>query len=143
MLPLGWAQRRTGFTLIELLCVMAIIGVLAGLLLGPAARILGNARAMQWGDRAQHQTAQIREQLHKVLAGQKEFDRLTLETLTAANWISSEQVRFLKDSRVKFTPFTGTDPDALKVIEVQIKAGFLTGREVLVVTKFDLTKPDI
>lgn len=121
---------------------MAIIAVLAGLLLGPAARILGNARAMQWADRATHETAQIQVQLHKVLAGQKGFQRLNIEGLAAANWITASQARFLRDSRVKFTPFAGPDPDTLPVIEVQIKAGFLTSAEVLVVTKADLTKPE-
>lgn len=38
---------RAGLTLIELLCVIAIIMVLAGLLLGPASRVLRRVCADQ------------------------------------------------------------------------------------------------
>lgn len=133
---------RSGFTLIELLCVMAIIAILAGLLLGPAARILGRARAMQWGEHAQVQTQAIEQHLRKVLGGRKDFPRLTLEALESTGWITSSQARFLRDPRVKFTPFAGEDDESLPVIVVQIKAGFLTSSEVLTLTKGELTKPD-
>lgn len=143
VLPVAWRRRMPAFTLIELLCVMAIIAILAGLLLGPAGRILGRARAMQWADHASAQTEAIRSQLHKILGGQKEFAQLSLGTLESTGWISAAQSRFLRDRRVHFTPFAGSDPDTLPVIVVEIKPGFLTSEGAITVTKGELTaSPD-
>lgn len=129
-----------GVTLIELLCVMAIIAVLATLLLGPAGRALGKARAMQWNNRAEALTGEITDRLRKVFAGQKEFRRVALEDLERDGVLLASQVRFLRDPRVTFTPFAGSDPDEFPVITVRLKPGFLEPGGTLSVVKGELTR---
>ncbi len=131
--------RPAGVTLIELLCVMAIIAVLATMLLGPAGRALGKARALQWNNRAEALTGEISDRLRAVFAGQKEFRRVTLAELERDGVIFKSQAGFLRDSRVTFTPFAGNDPDDLVVIVVRLKPGFLGGGGILTVSKDDVT----
>lgn len=129
-----------GVTLIELLCALAIIAVLATLLLGPAGRALGKARAMQWNNRAEVLTGEITDRLRTVFAGQKEFRRVNLTDLERDGVLLGSQVRFLRDPRVTFNPFAGTDPDELPVIQVRLKPGFLDSGGSLVVDKGELTR---
>lgn len=132
--PLG------GVTLIELLCALAIIAVLATLLLGPASRALGKARAMQWNDRAHALTAEITDRLHQVFVGQKEFKRVTLADLEKDGLLTAAQAKFPRDDRVRFTPFAGSDPDELTVIQVAFKPAFLDPGGIVQVTKGELTR---
>ncbi len=134
-------RLRAGVTLIEMLCVVAIIGVLAALLLGPAGRVLGKARAMQWADQAERATEEIRQRLHPVFASQTDFPTMTLEKLETSQLLTPSQLLFLRDRRVKFTPFAGKDPDTLPVVAAELKAGFLTSAGTVVLTKGELTEP--
>ena len=129
-----------GVTLIELLCALAIIAVLATLLLGPAGRALGKARALQWNDRAHALTGEITDRLYGVFVGQKEFQRVTLADLERDGLVTTAQARFLRDDRVRFTPFAGSDPDDLPVIQVTFKPAFLDPGGTVQVTKGDLTR---
>jgi prepilin-type N-terminal cleavage/methylation domain-containing protein len=129
-----------GVTLIELLCAVAIIAVLATLLLGPAGRALGKARAMQWNDRAHSLTSEITDRLYGVFVGQKEFPRVTLADLEKDGLVTAAQAKFLRDDRVRFTPFAGSDPDDLPVIQVTFKPAFLDPGGTVQVTKGDLTR---
>ena len=134
-------RPAAGVTLIEMLCVFGIIGVLATLLLGPASRVLGNARAMQWADQAEHAMNDIRYRLHLVYAGQTDFPAMTLERLESSQLLTSQQLRFLRDRRVHYVPFAGSDPDGKPVILAELKAGFLTAAGTITVTKGELTEP--
>lgn len=128
-----------GVTLIELLCAMAIMAALATLLLGPASRILGKARAMQWADKAQFTTTEITVRLNQLFAGQKEFNTVTLENLEADHLLTTAQIRFLRDKRVQFHAFSGKDADGMVVIDVTLKPGFLTDGGSIRVTKGEIT----
>lgn len=139
MIRLPRRPPSRGVTLIELLCAMAIVAVLATLLLGPASKALGKARAMQWADKAGFMTGEITVRLNQIFAGQKEFTRVTLEKLAADNLLTESQVRFLRDQRVRFTPFAGNDPDSLAVIHVTLKPGFLTDGGAITVSKGEIT----
>lgn len=139
MIRLPRRPGSQGVTLIELLCAMAIVAVLATLLLGPASRALGNARAMQWADKAGFMTGEITARLNRVFAGQKEFSRVTLEKLEKDNLLTASQIRFLRDKRVQFYPFAGSDADGTVVIDVALKRGFLTDGGSITVTKGEIT----
>jgi prepilin-type N-terminal cleavage/methylation domain-containing protein len=132
---------RRGFSLIELLCVMAIITVLAGLVLGPASRALRKVRAEKWADDAEVQVQTTVRQLRTHFQGKQTFPRVTLQHLETNGLVGPVQLDFLKDRRVTFIPFAGSDPDEQVVIRVQLEKGFLTDGGVLIETKSRITKP--
>lgn len=134
-------DTQAGFTLIELLCVIAIIMVLAALLLGAASRILQKVRADQWAEEAGVQVGMIIKKLQTPYQGKRTFPLVTLADLESKGTLNRAQIRFLKDSRVTFTPFSGTDPDDKIVVSVQFDAGFWGGGGVLTATKGEITKP--
>ncbi len=138
----GCSRRQAaGFTLIELLCVMTIIAILASLLLGPVNRALHRARAMRWAQGAELLLESTVQELHRHFQGQQDFPPVTLTFLETSGLLEPRLIGFLKDRRVTYTPFAGTDPDDLVVIRVRIEAGFLTERGSLTATKGRITKP--
>lgn len=132
-----------GFTLLELLCVMAIITVLASLLLGPACRVLQRVRADQWSEDASTLLRSTVSQLNQHFQGERQFPLVTLERIEAKRLFGPTELRFLKDRRVTFIPFDGSDPDDKIVIRVQLRSGFLTDGGQLTESKEAITRmPD-
>jgi prepilin-type N-terminal cleavage/methylation domain-containing protein len=131
---------RRGFTLIEMLCVIGIIAVLMGLLFGPLGRVMKKATAMQWAQDSQVQLDRITTRLQSRFQGKTNFPIVTLELMESQAWFEPPQLQLLKDRRVTFTPFAGSDPNGKIIIQVKIEAGFLTDADVLTVTKEDITK---
>lgn len=134
-------RGQAGFTLIEMLCTIAIILVLAGLVLGPASRVLRKVRADQWGERSSTRLHDAVEQLRKHLAGQSAFGIVTLERIETSRWVGPLEADFLRDRRVTFIPFADSDPDEKVVIRVQVDRGYWTDAEVRTLRKADLTSP--
>jgi prepilin-type N-terminal cleavage/methylation domain-containing protein len=90
---------RAGLTLIELLCVIAIIMVLAGLLLGPASRVLRRVCADQWAEESSVRLDAVVEQLQKCLQGRQDFPVVTLEWIEANHLVSAfELENYANDS---------------------------------------------
>lgn len=135
-------QQRRGFTLIELLCVVAIIGILASLLLGPVSRALQKARAAEWADKVNQRIERVVNALRAHCSKGPVTDRLNPEQLFERGIIDSEQLRFLGDRRVRYVPFVTADPDDLVVIEVRIPRSFLNDEGVERVRKERLTATD-
>jgi prepilin-type N-terminal cleavage/methylation domain-containing protein len=133
--------RRRAFTLIELLCVIAIIAVLASLLLGASARVLKRIRADEWGDKSSFQFGLVQEKLRKRFAGREDFPAVTLEQLEAEGVLQPTQVRFLRDKRVAFVPFSGAEPSNFVVVALRIERGFFTDAETRVLTKGEVVAP--
>jgi len=121
--------------------VIGLISILAGLLLGPVGRALKRARAMQWAEDASRLLDSTVEQLRTHFQGQTDFPLVTVEMLEAREILDPSRVRFLKDRRVTYQPFSGDDPDDKIVILVLIEPGFLTDAGTLVATKARITKP--
>lgn len=126
--------------MVELLCVIAIITVLAALILGPASRALQKTRADQWAEQAGVQLGSIVKKLQKHYQGKQTFPQVTLADLETNGLLNPAQIRFLKDSRVTYTPFASTDPEETVVIHVQLDAGFWNGGGILTATKGQITK---
>lgn len=135
------SQRRSGVTLLELLCVIAIITVIAGLLLGPAARILKKMRADQWSNRASEELRLVVQQLRSQFRGREDFPAVTLERMASENLVGAAQLSFLRDRRVTFAPFAGSDADDKVVICVVLEAGFFDDGGVLTETKGAIANP--
>lgn len=140
MMPCGHPRRHAGLTLIELLCVIAIILVLAGLVLGPAGHALRRVRADKWGEDSSVRLRATVEQLQKHFQGRKDFAPVTLEAIEARRLVGPLELDFLKDHRVTFIPFAGTDPDEQIVIRVELERGYLTEAGQQTTTKGDITK---
>jgi prepilin-type N-terminal cleavage/methylation domain-containing protein len=134
-------RQSAGVTMLELLCVIALITILAGLLLGPVSQALRRARAMKWGYEAPALLESTVSQLRKHFQGKKDFPPVTLASLETGSLLEPSQLRFLKDRRVTFVPFAGADPDEQVVIEVRLGSGFLVEAGQLTATKGEITKP--
>jgi prepilin-type N-terminal cleavage/methylation domain-containing protein len=117
---------RAGLTLIELLCVIAIILVLAGLVLGPASRALHRVRADKWAEDSAIRLQATVEQLQKHFQGKHDFPPVMLENIETEHLVGPAELGFLKDRRVTFIPFAGSDPDEKVVIRVELERGYLT-----------------
>lgn len=129
----------SGFSLLELLCVISIIMVLASLLLGPASRVLGRVLADQWSDQASNLLAETVNELNQRFQGLDSFPLVTLEQIEVQGLLKPRELRFLKDPRVTFVPFTGSDPADKIVIQVQLKRGFWTEGSELIERKEAIT----
>lgn len=134
-------HNRFGFSLVEVLCTIAIIGVLAGLLLGPVARAMHRAQAMKWGDEAPQKLHTVIHRLRAQFQGKANFPTVTLQQLEDNQWLDSSLISFLKDRRVSFIPFKGSDPEDQVIIAVKIESGFLTEAQILTEKKEAITKP--
>jgi prepilin-type N-terminal cleavage/methylation domain-containing protein len=128
-----------GLTLIELLCVIGIIVVLATMLLGPAGRILRRVLADQWSENAEMLLRATVQQLNQHFGGDSTFGLITLDRIESEGLLKPNELQFLKDPRVTFIPFSGTDPDEKIVISVQLKRGFWTDAGVLSEAKQAIT----
>jgi prepilin-type N-terminal cleavage/methylation domain-containing protein len=128
-----------GFSLIELLCVIAIIVVLASLLLGPAARVLQRVLADKWAEDAQTRLSETIHQLNQHFQGAETFPLVTLDWIESQGLLKSAELQFLKDPRVTFVPFAGSDPSEKIVIAVQLKRGFWNDSTVLTERKEAVT----
>lgn len=135
-------RTSTGMTLIELLCTIAIIGILAGLLLSPASRALGRAKDAEWANKAYRELERVVTSLQAHYQVGAEADRLSIQELYERAIIDLEELNFLTDRRVTFTPFASADPDDEVVIEVHIPRSFLTDPANERVPKKRITNPD-
>jgi type II secretory pathway pseudopilin PulG len=125
--------------MIELLCVIAIIGVLAALLLGPVSRALKNARDADWADKASYQLERVIESLKAHYEGQAVSERLTVQQLFDRGILDEYQRRFLTDRRVEYHAFVTADPDSMVVIRIDFPKSFFGDARVEQVRKGRLT----
>lgn len=107
-----------GYSLIELLCVMAIISVLVGLLLGPVGKALNRARGLVAEiDHTAH-VDELRLRLAPFVEQHAEYRIPDLDALVQLCPVSSKCERFLRSKNVRFRSFTHADPGDRIVLEV-------------------------
>lgn len=133
---------RRAFSLIELLCVFAIIGILVGMLLGPAGRALNKARRLKTNTEAPIHVERLTDGMRRFARTHLEYQCPDLEALLLFANPGSPTERWLKSQATAFQPFTHHSPDDFPVLSIDISQG---PSHVLrfTLTKRDLTKtPD-
>jgi prepilin-type N-terminal cleavage/methylation domain-containing protein len=134
------SEPARGFSLLELLCVSSIILVLASLMLGPVSRVLGRVLADKWYDQASNLLPETVSELNQRFQGLDDFPLVTLDRIEAEGILKPRHLQFLKDRRVTFVPFAGSDPGDKIVIYVQLKRGFWTEGNQLMEQKEAITR---
>ncbi len=114
--------------------------ILASLLLGPAGRVLRRVLADKWSEDASLLLESTVSQLNQHFQGLDKFPLVTVERIETDGLLKPAEVRFLKDPRVTFIPFSGSDPGDMVVISVKLGRGFWTDRGFLSETKEAITR---
>lgn len=128
-----------GVTLIELLCVLAIIGILVGLLLGPVGRALGRARALKWDMEIGTHLEHVAERVRAHAARHPVYRFQSVAELGEVVALSGPARRFLGSSQVRFHAFSHADPPERIVLEIGQTGQGGGGSGVLGVSKGYLT----
>jgi prepilin-type N-terminal cleavage/methylation domain-containing protein len=130
----GRGQR--GFSLIELMCVIAIILILVGLMMGPILRAYKKAKNFGWENDSYALTDRFTEKMRQHFGDAPEYPSFTAEQLYEAGMIDGALRSFLRDKRVKYYPFSSKSPDEFVVLEVN-----LTPKNVIWVRKANIKPP--
>jgi prepilin-type N-terminal cleavage/methylation domain-containing protein len=117
------ARAPGAFTLIELLCVMAIIGILAGLFLGTAGRTYKRVKDFAGEMDGPAYLDELRNRFIAFARAQPDFPRLTRDELLRACPVSSRCERWLRSAAVDYFPVAGADPDMQVVLAVTTGEG--------------------
>jgi prepilin-type N-terminal cleavage/methylation domain-containing protein len=130
-------RQKAGFTLVELLCVMAIILILAGLMLGPVMRAYRKAKNFAGENNGTELVYRFIEKLRTNLDAVPDHPPLTIDQLYDAGIIDSPLRTFLKDKSVQYFPFSSKAPDHTVVLQAT-----LGPKNVQIVFKGDLKPPE-
>ncbi|MGZ8900294.1 MAG: type II secretion system protein [Limisphaerales bacterium] len=129
-------RKDRGFTLIELMCVIAIILILVGLMLGPVTRAYTKAKNFGWENDSYQLADRFIDRMKQHFGSVPEYPALTVDQLYEGGLIDSTLRNFLRDKRVQFFPFSSKSPDEMEVLHVRVSK-----KSILSVRKADLKPP--
>ena len=127
-------RKQSGFSLIELMCVLAIILILVGLMMGPITRAYTKAKNFE--NDSYQLTDRFIDRMKQHFGSAPEYPALTVDQLYEGGLIDSTLRKFLRDKRVQFFPFSSKSLDEMVVLYVQVSK-----KSVVTVRKADLKPP--
>jgi len=113
-------RKQSGFSLIELMCVLAIILILVGLMVGPIMRAYRKAKNFGWENDSYQLADRFADKMKLHFGAAPEFPALSPDQLYEGGIIDSSPRKFLGDKRVQFFPFSSKSPDEMVILHVSI-----------------------
>ena len=129
-------RGQRGFSLIELMCVIAIILILVGLMMGPILRAYKKAKNFGWENDSQALTDRFTEKMRQHFGDAPEYPALTADQLYQGGMIDNGLRSFLRDKRVQYFPFSSQSPDEVVILQVNI-----TPKSAMFVRKANIKPP--
>ena len=129
-------RGQRGFSLIELMCVIAIILILVGLMMGPILRAYKKAKNFGWENDSQALTDRFTEKMRQHFGDAPEYPALTADQLYQGGMIDNGLRSFLRDKRVQYFPFSSQSPDEVVILQVNIAP-----KSVMFVRKANIKPP--
>ena len=129
-------RKERGFSLIELMCVLSIILILVGMMLGPITRAYTKAKNFSWENESYQLTDRFIDRMKQHFGVAPEYPALTIEQLYEGGLIDSTLRNFLRDKRVQYFPFSSKSPEESVILHVQV-----TKKSIMTVSKADLKPP--
>jgi prepilin-type N-terminal cleavage/methylation domain-containing protein len=112
--------KRSGFSLIELMCVLAIILILVGLMLGPIMRAYRKAKNFGWENDSYQLADRFADKMKQHFGSAPEYPALSADQLYEGGMIDSALRNFLRDKRVQYFPFSSKAPDEMVILHVGV-----------------------
>jgi prepilin-type N-terminal cleavage/methylation domain-containing protein len=113
-------RKQSGFSMIELMCVIAIILILVGLMLGPIMRAYRKAKNFGWENDSYYLADRFADRMKQHFGSAPEYPALTADQLYEGGLIDSTLRNFLRDKRVQYFPFSSKAPDEIVILQVVI-----------------------
>jgi prepilin-type N-terminal cleavage/methylation domain-containing protein len=112
--------KQSGFSLIELMCVISIILILVGLMLGPIMRAYRKAKNFGWENDSYQLADRFADKMKEHFGSSAEYPALSADQLYQGDLIDSRLRMFLRDKRVEYFPFSSKSPEAMVILQVKI-----------------------
>jgi prepilin-type N-terminal cleavage/methylation domain-containing protein len=113
-------RKQSGFSMIELMCVIAIILILVGLMLGPIMRAYRKAKNFGWENDSYYLADRFADRMKQHFGSAPEYPALTADQLYEGGLIDSTLRNFLRDKRVQYFPFSSKAPDEIVILRVTL-----------------------
>ena len=102
------------------MCVITIILILVGMMLGPITRAYRKAKNFGWENDSYHLADRFADRMKQHFGSTPEYPALTADQLYEGGLIDSTLRNFLRDKRVQYLPFSSKSPDEMVILHVVI-----------------------